>query len=353
MRSFVLYLTLMACCCSDYYIFAFNNQFIQKSHNLYKESLLLGKSLESIDDYGDWSQIPGFEDNIPASKRKTIATPENKVPTQPTKLNQPSKVNLPKALIQQNARFKPLQEPNTDWRSSMMKPTKGQSTKVAASKKPPSINPMDQFAFVELDYDDFEAAMMEEEMGGLGAASTISKRSSAPVQHDGLEAGDMIPRGIWDFVVDSENKPFKYSRVQHIVNDLVVVFADPRRMTEDFKTILEEFKRIPASTLKISLLAINCDVSNDHRKYLKKGSTTMAFPMLTDPSKKLMDELRCRGANRICSALCIMEISTGTIQKIWYENDWDPFTTRVIAVSCCSRCMLTKPCILQIGFDCG
>jgi hypothetical protein len=44
--------------------------------------------------------------------------------------------------------------------------------------------------------------------------------------------------------------------------DLVVVYADPRVTTSEFKIVLEEFKRLPVTALGIGLAAINCDNPN-------------------------------------------------------------------------------------------
>lgn len=41
-----------------------------------------------------------------------------------------------------------------------------------------------------------------------------------------------------------------------------------------------------------------------------------------------MDELRCRGDDRIMSALGILDVKTGQVIRIWYEKDWDPSYTK-------------------------
>ena len=64
-------------------------------------------------------------------------------------------------------------------------------------------------------------------------------------------------------------------------------------MTDECKLVISEFKKIPIKELGVSIAVINCDDSNDHRKYLKKNSNTM-FTLLSDPKKVLMDASKCR-----------------------------------------------------------
>jgi peroxiredoxin len=67
--------------------------------------------------------------------------------------------------------------------------------------------------------------------------------------------------------------------------DLVIIYADPRRMTDEFKIILNQFNRLPLISLKVASCAINCDDINDHRKYVKKNK--LSCVLLSDPSRKV------------------------------------------------------------------
>lgn len=71
--------------------------------------------------------------------------------------------------------------------------------------------------------------------------------------------------------------------------DLVIIYADPRRMTDEFKIILNQFNRLPLISLKVASCAINCDDINDHRKYVKKNK--LSCVLLSDPSRKVQQTL--------------------------------------------------------------
>ena len=70
-----------------------------------------------------------------------------------------------------------------------------------------------------------------------------------------------------------------------MTTDLVIVYADPRRMTDEFKIILSQFDRLPLISLKVASCAINCDDTNDHRKYVKKNK--LSCTLLSDPTRKV------------------------------------------------------------------
>ena len=55
-------------------------------------------------------------------------------------------------------------------------------------------------------------------------------------------------------------------------------------MTDEFKVILSQFNKLPLASLKVGTAAVNCDDTNDHRKYVKKNVLTCT--LLNDPSKK-------------------------------------------------------------------
>ena len=56
-------------------------------------------------------------------------------------------------------------------------------------------------------------------------------------------------------------------------------------MTDEFKIILSQFNRLPLLTLKVASCAINCDDTNDHRKYVKKNK--LSCTLLSDPTRKV------------------------------------------------------------------
>ena len=74
---------------------------------------------------------------------------------------------------------------------------------------------------------------MEEDGGGFGQQG--SKSTYAPQGHDGLMAGDAVPATAWDLLVDPDGTAYKFPRLHKDQLDVVVVYADPRRMTDEFK----------------------------------------------------------------------------------------------------------------------
>lgn len=270
---------------------------------------------QNIENDFDWSEISSlFDDNIPAVKKQNIvAENNNPIPSSKAKevMKDSSIVSSKTSAVVSNK----------NWRSAMIdndrKPKLINKPQIVTSKVSQDL---------DFDYADLEEAMWEEENDG----SFIGNKRSSLQQNNlikRLETGHEISSNIWTSIFDSEMKPYSFSRVEHVTNDILVIFADPRRMTEEFKILLDQFNKIPKDTLKCSLLAVNCDDANDIRKYLKKHP--LPYPFLCDPNRKLMDELQCRVDKRISSALLMVKISSGLILKIWYENDWDPFTTKV------------------------
>ena len=91
--------------------------------------------------------------------------------------------------------------------------------------------------------------------------------------------------------------------------DIIVIYVDPRRMNDEFKTIVKEFGRLPAKLLSNNispnnngngntdvnaavsrLLAVNCDDSADQRKFLKKNAGLLSgglTSIMSDPSKQV------------------------------------------------------------------
>jgi hypothetical protein len=79
---------------------------------------------------------------------------------------------------------------------------------------------------------------------------------------------------VWSKLLDHEGKQCSYSDIHKDVNDLILFYADPRRMTDEFKLVLSQFDRIPnRSQLRVATVLINCDDVNDHRKFKKKNPT--------------------------------------------------------------------------------
>ena len=103
-----------------------------------------------------------------------------------------------------------------------------------------------------------------------------------PIQHEGLNSGETIPLSSWTALVDADGQAYNISAISKL-NDVVVLFADPRRMTSSFRAILDQFKKLPVIALKVSIATVNLDDPNDVRKFLKKNS--LPFPFLCNPSK--------------------------------------------------------------------
>ena len=83
--------------------------------------------------------------------------------------------------------------------------------------------------------------------------------------------------------------------------------------------------------MKIAAAAINCDDVNDHRKFVKKN--TFSCTLLSDPNKLFMDAVKSRTSRRIAASLLMLDVKTGKVLKVWYENDWDAFSTKDLLVS--------------------
>lgn len=275
----------------------------------------------SKDDYDiDWSSLPDFQSNIPLTKRKTEDS--KKTEKEPAA-----------------SAIKPLKKPNADWRAAMMKPskesfissvTKGKVSTESISAKRTA--PIDDLRSTEVkrplvrddididisddfDYEDFESAMREEETM-YGSGSTVGvKRSIDPpssASNDfydmpGLETGDIISKTIWNTLTDVNGKPYDFDRLDQLAGlyDIMIVYADPRRMNDDFRSVLgydqassisfivclyvvidvDELKKLPLPAMKASIVAVNCADVADNRKFQKK--TAITIPLLSDSTKKV------------------------------------------------------------------
>eukprot|EP01036_Dinobryon_divergens_P031814 gene31814-41289_t len=278
-------------------------------------------------------------------------------------------------------------------------------------KRPPvkAKQPEDDFSFTDLDYDDFEQAMREEDNAGLGSlygygggfsggksSSSNTRGRSKPgayrdneVENDDDDEDDEVAAQVVaekllmsgdSLLTTAENRPsniqlkdingttvalstvFKTSLRDASSNtnpsvpqgprrDIIVIYVDPRRMNDEFKTILKEFGRLPTKLLSnintntngntdvnaavSRLLAVNCDDSADQRKFLKKNAGLLSgglTSIMSDPTKQFMDLTKCRTSSRLKSALFLVEAATGKVLKVWYEPDWDPLTTKDLLV---------------------
>lgn len=223
--------------------------------------------------------------------------------------------------------------PNSNWRtaaSALQVSTPPTSTRRSASQTSGD----NDFSFLELDYSDFEQAMREEDNGGMNPMGGGSKHSFIPTEHKGLSSGARINPGIWSKLLDHEGKQCSYSDIHKDVNDLILFYADPRRMTDEFKLMLSQFDRIPnRSQLRVATVLINCDDVNDHRKFKKKNPAGgQSSLLLSDPQRAVMDAMRCKADKRLMSCMGMLDVTRGSLLKVWYEGDWDPVTTRDLLV---------------------
>lgn len=45
-----------------------------------------------------------------------------------------------------------------------------------------------------------------------------------------------------------------------------------------------------------------------------------------------MDIVKCRTQGRLSASLVLMDVKSERVLKVWYENDWDAFTTKDLLV---------------------
>jgi len=284
--------------------------------------------------------MPSFSEEEQAELERILAGEQmdfsrnvKKIPKAPTAAQETQAA--PPAQAQ--AVVKPVMAPNSNWRTALTNPPAApvqvqRNSGPGASAKPRKAPvAADDFSFMDLDYDDFEQAMREEDNGGMNLMSgVVSKHSDAPAEHNGLKSGARIKPEVWGMLMDNEGGAAVFSRVHRNMSDVVVFYADPRRMTAEFKLMLSQLDMLPKTSLKVATLAVNCDDTQDQRKFLKKNPINSV--LLSDPGRKLMDSAKCRVDKRLCSALGLLDVSTGAVLKIWYEGDWDPVTTKDMIV---------------------
>jgi len=145
-------------------------------------------------EYWDDSAVD-FSDNLPKKRQPPPPPKPTSTPPPPSSQQQQRPTTMASAGSTATSNsVKKVVAPNADWRSAASKPAAELQTQRA---KPPvnrAKGPVD-IDILDLDYDDFEAAMMEEDGGGFGDMG--SKSTYAPEVHDGLMAGDFVPAGIY------------------------------------------------------------------------------------------------------------------------------------------------------------
>jgi len=367
----------------------------------------LDNSFENIqfsddDERYDNSRAPKVSSPVPAKGNNKQSPPRVSQSLKPT-MKPPIVANTP---IKQTSK---TVAPNSEWRSALSNPEKRTKSSFESDlfevdrnrrdfKRPPvQIQPEDDFSFTDLDYDDFEQAMREEDNAGLGnmdgyfgggqyvGKTSRDPRFTRPVADEDEEeeeeeeeevgevekvlmAGDNLflqdgsPTNILLTHPDGRvspltslfspnptnpnpTNPIPINPIPINPRDVIIVYADPRRMTEEFKTVLKELNALPASVriLKkadtggnvLGVLAVNCDASGDLKKLLKKSPSLLgggAVTLLADPAKKLMDVTKSRSSSRLRASLLLAEAASGKVLKVWYEPAWDPFTTKDLLV---------------------
>ena len=273
-------------------------------------------------------------------------------------------------------RATPLKKPNSDWRNSASRnpfPQDAPEDDYIIDFDPPGarvddrnwnnpgaggngVDSMHDSGGVQdmedLGYADFERAFAELEMGGLNPRAGGSKRSKIIEEHDGLMAGSVIKGGVWGNLIQPDGQPTRFSRIHKDLADIVVLYASPRRGSDEFRTIINEYSKLPLAKLKISAVAVSTDDSNDHRKMLKRMGGAPQYAVLSDATGILMEALRCKQPGRSMSALLILALNKSqpvdpwkegdrkrvakdldaTIIRVLYQGSWDPYITKDLVV---------------------
>jgi hypothetical protein len=69
-----------------------------------------------------------------------------------------------------------------------------------------------------------------------------------------LHSGEVISGDLWSLLLDPEGANFKFPKLHKEQLDTVVVYADPRRMTDEFKIILSQFNKLPLTSLQVWII---------------------------------------------------------------------------------------------------
>ena len=335
------------------------------------DRILSGKQEWEDPDAFDWAAVPS---NKPAAKAKKTSPPatESRAQAQPPAAPQP--VLAPNASWRTKSGLAPQPPSRTTSTNPLSGGGKARSPQQAEGE---DRNPFDEReADFDFSYDDLDAAMWELEgptssglVQGQGA-----KHTDAPAEHDGLQSGAIIDGAVWAGLVDStyaaaaaapaaatttttaktskgiitlkspniplsssspsgpKTPPFSLSRVSKGNElDVVIVYADPRRNNEEFELTLEQLAKVPASSLKVGVLAVNMDDAADQRKWLKRNPLPPHMTLACDPSKRLMESLKAKARGRLSSVLLLLETKTNRVLKIFYGG-YDVFSTADLLV---------------------
>lgn len=313
--------------------------------------------------WNDWEQedVPDFsKDNKPRKPKPAPAQQQQQQQQQQQRQRQ-QQINEVQQRQQTNNIPSPRSSsvgatPNANWRTSSAlttprsapsynSPSSSSSSSSFSSSsssstsfteyRAPIFTEQEDFEFTDLDYDDFQLAMMEEEGFGLGPTDggmRSWKQEELPPEHvGGIKAGEKIPLDVWASLVDSEGVASKFSKIHKDQASVVVAYADPRRMNDEFREILGEIQRIPLGNLHIAAALINADEPNDHRKFLKKNA--LSVTLLSDKSNKFTTYIKCRGDRRLLSALFLIDVKSQTLLKIWYQGEFDSFIVKDTVVA--------------------
>lgn len=265
-------------------------------------------------------------------------------------------------------RATPLKKPNSNWRDSASRnpfPDNSPEDEYIVDFDPPQQernwnnpgaggNAVDSMYdtgsqdLEDLGYNDFERAFAELEMGGLNPRGGGAKRSAVVEEHEGLMAGSVIKGGVWGNLIQPDGQPTRFSRIHKDSVDLVALYASPRRSNEEFRTVLNEFSKLPLTKMRMAAVAVSTDDSNDHRKMLKRIGGNPPYSVLSDSTGILMEALKCKQPGRSVSALLILALNKAqpvdtwreqdgkriakdvdaTIIRVLYQGSWDAYTTK-------------------------
>lgn len=275
-------------------IFSDNQQRVKKVTNQ-KNPPQSPVSMKSKPDLKSLSQI--YSENFvnPSTPAvSSISGPSQQLSTGTNKSKNPKRTSP----FPSPEQLSPITKPNNDWRNAKSEAISFKTLNYEDKKAPKVFSNNDDdeyYSFTDLDYEDFEQAMREEENGDMGVKA--SKISQPIVIHHGLHSGDTIPTALFNnnLLLPNGNK-CELSKLLRPQSEFLFIFSDPRRLTEDFKGILKQFCTVPVGSLKVNMLAINCDELSDQRKFVKKWNNGNGIPLsdgypsfslLTDPSKKV------------------------------------------------------------------
>jgi hypothetical protein len=177
-------------------------------------------------------------------------------------------------------------KPESDW--ALAKSDVNPYQKQLYNAKQPAVVESDDtyFSFTDLDYEDFEAAMYEEEHGYLHTRG--EKESPEPIESFGLESGDSLPLSIWNSLVLLTGGYCDSTKLLRPGTDLLVVFVDPRRLSYEYREVMSQMAQVPYLKLKASMITINCEENVEIKKYLKKcRHPVTSVNMMFDPTEKV------------------------------------------------------------------